>query len=137
MRLVRFFLMGALTLGLIAYGAGTDRADSAALSQVHTPPKGKHIDEAYAGNHPHTAPHGGLVRAVAQHHLELTFEKRIGLMTLYVLDNRELAAHPIPTESLTIRVEPVDGDAFTGPFDVELLPIAQDGDPGGLASRFR
>ena len=103
---------------------------------MHTPSKGKHIDEAYAGDHPHTAPHGGLVRAVAQHHLELTFEKRIGLMTLYVLDNRELAAHPIPTEPLTVRVEPVDADVFTGPFEVELLPIAQDGDPGGFASRF-
>jgi len=74
------------------------------------------------------------MKTVGRQHLELTFDDRNGVLTLYVLGNHGLAVHPIPAEPLAVRVESADGGGF--PFEVAFLPIPQDDDPLGFASRF-
>jgi len=127
MRLLRLLLTGALTLGLTVPWAAAEWIDSEGLSHPHTPPD---------LGHPHRALQGGLVRTIGDHQLELAVDSRRGLVTCYVSNDGELAAHPIPTEPLTIRVQPVDCDGSVDSFEVKLQPITQDGDSSGFASRF-
>jgi hypothetical protein len=125
--LLRFLFIGALTLGLTLPWAAAEWIDSEGISQPHTPPE---------LNYPHRAPHDALVRSIGGHHLELAFDNRKGLITIYVLNKRELAAHPISAEPLTVRVQPVDSCGLTDSFEVKLQPITQDSDPPRFASKF-
>ena len=127
MRVLRSFLTGALMLGLTVPWAAAEWIDREGISHPHTPPE---------LNHPHRALQGGLVRTVGDHHLELAVDSRRGMVTYNVLNDGDLAAHPIPTDPLTIRVQPVDCDGLVEPFEVKLQPITQDSDSPQFASRF-
>ena len=141
MRRIRFRYIGALMLGVVGACWAPAGRDDANPPAADTPPKMDHAGvhrflpgEQTTERHPPAPPHGGLLITVGRQRLELTFDERNGLLTLYVLGEHALAAHPIPADPLAILIEPVDGDGF--PFEVKLLPLPQDDDGLGFTSRF-
>ena len=116
------YFIGVLVLATTGYWAGVRAGDA------HDLPS--------RGHHAHAAPHGGLVQTVGPNHLELVFDDRSGRFALYSLGRGAADAHPIPAMPLTVLVEPADPGGFSEPFEIELLPIAQEGDPRGFSSRF-
>ncbi|MBM3458407.1 MAG: hypothetical protein FJX77_07740 [Armatimonadetes bacterium] len=84
-----------------------------------------------SGEHGHESPHGGRIRAVGDHQVEVVREQGRGL-TLYILGKDEAELVPIPLKSLDVELSAEDGEAST--FTLKARPQA--GDPGGSASRF-
>jgi hypothetical protein len=87
-----------------------------------------------AGEHAHTAPHGGTLVELGDHlaSLEVVHTPATGMLVIYVLDGEAEGAVRIAQTSLMVHIE---GDS---PRTVELVPVASalTGETLGDASQF-
>ncbi|MBI4617962.1 MAG: hypothetical protein HY720_30420 [Planctomycetes bacterium] len=128
-------LTAASLLAFALYGCGGDDQGQAnnqagGAKESDGPP----ADSSGGELHSHIAPHGGLIKTIGSQHLELTFDKKNGTITLYVLKEKESLPHAIPARPVKIHVR-IRGEGAPDLFEVELLPISQEGDPPGKSSR--
>lgn len=113
----------ALAAGLTGCGQ-SDRG-------YHPVPQGTKVKDV-PHEHEH-GPHGGhLVEfGEEEYHAEVTFDAKVGQITIYLLDSNAKNASPTDAKEITLNLA-IDGK----PTALKAIAVPQSGDPHGQSSRF-
>lgn len=117
--------LGVLALGLTAAGCESKSAAPPKKADTAAKKDGDHPDD---GNHG-PGPHGGTVIEFGKYHGEFCMDHAKKQATVYILDGGIDKPVPIAAEKLLLSIKQPQ-------FQVDLLPVPQDGDPKGKSSRF-
>lgn len=114
------------TLGLGVFALALAAGCGQPAASPSKPAPAPHHDDDH--EHP-PPPHGGALIELGRYHGEFTVDHEKKQATVYILDGKVVKAVPVKAEQLKLVIkEPA--------FEVDLVPLPQEGDPAGKSSRF-